>query len=306
MELGTRLFRSILLTLAGNRAVEAAALRYGLQLGAARFVAGVTLEEAMLRVADLEAKGISVTLDHLGEGVRTVQESESFMEEYLRMVDRLAAGAADVNVSLKPTQMGLALDEETTCTYIRQIVRRAEDQQGFVCLDMENSPYTDATLRMVRRLRAEGLNGVGTVVQACMRRSLHDVDRLTRERVPLRLVKGAYKEPKPLVLARKQEVDENFIRLIGIRLSSGVFTSIATHDERIIRAAQKLVRRLQVPPDRFEFQMLYGVASPLQERLVQEGYKVRCYVPYGRKWYPYFVRRLAERPANLWFVIKNW
>lgn len=307
MDLGTRLFRSALLTLAGHPAAKALALRYGLKLGASRFVAGETLEEAVQRVKELNRKRIAATLDYLGEDVRSPAEANDGREEYMNLLTRLNAEALDADVSLKPTQLGLAFDPETACGHLRHIVAKAASVGRFVCLDMENSPYTDATLNLVRRLRAEGLTAVGTVLQACLRRSETDLLQLTAEGVPLRLVKGAYKEPRPLVYARKAEVDDHFIRLIRLRLHAGVYTAIATHDTRIIELTKACAAQLGLSPERYEFQMLYGVTPALQERLADEGFRVRCYVPYGRMWYPYFIRRLAERPANVGFLLsKLW
>ncbi|UUZ95902.1 proline dehydrogenase family protein [Paenibacillus sp. P25] len=199
MDLGNRMFRFALLKLAGNRAVEAAALRYGLRLGAARFVAGETLEEAMPRVMELNRKRIAVTLDFLGEGISDLNEAAACKDEYLRLIDRIRSEGADANVSLKPTQMGLALSMEAAYANIREIARRAQDTGSFVRLDMENSPYTEATIAIAERLYREGFTQSGTVIQACLRRSENDVRRLTKAGMNLRLVKGAYKEPKPLV-----------------------------------------------------------------------------------------------------------
>ncbi|CAG7622047.1 proline dehydrogenase family protein [Paenibacillus allorhizosphaerae] len=306
MDLGTKLFRRALLLLAGNRVAAAAAQRYGLKLGAKRFVAGLTREEALKEIAGLNRKGISVTVDHLGEGIRELTEAKVFADEYVRLLADVHENRVDAGVSLKPTQMGLALDPETTYEHIRGIVRQANAHHLFVCIDMENSPYTDATIAIVRKLQAEGLTGVGTVIQAYLRRSMNDCRRLTKERVVLRLVKGAYKEADSIAYPRKQEVDDHFKKLIEHRLDSGVFTAIATHDPAIIDWTCAYAAKKGIARSAYEFQMLYGVASTLQERLALEGYGVRCYVPYGRSWYPYFVRRLAERPANVWFILKNW
>ncbi|MFC5648224.1 proline dehydrogenase family protein [Paenibacillus solisilvae] len=305
MDVSTKLFRSILLTLAGNRAVESLALKYGLRLGASKFVAGETLEEALEQVRVLNRKGIVATLDHLGEGVRHLSEAASFQEEYLRLLDQIRITGLYANVSLKPTQMGLSLDPKAGYSHIHNIVIHAKSLGNFVRIDMENSPFTDATIELMRRCHAEGLTNVGTVIQAYLYRSEEDIRQLTAEGANLRLVKGAYKEPRAIAYPQLRDVDANFKRLIAYRLRSGVYTAVATHDENIINWVKSFINEERIPLSSFEFQMLYGVRTPLQEQLAREGYKVRCYVPYGRKWYPYFVRRLAERPANVWFIVKN-
>lgn len=306
MDIGTKLFRSALLALAGNRAVEATAHRYGLKLGASRFVAGETADDALRQIRRLNDKGIAATLDVLGEGISDLAEADKFKREYMMLLERIHTEALDSNVSLKPTQMGLALDPVTSLAHIRDIVRKAQQLDSFVRIDMENSPYTDGTIAMVRSLHAEGLTQVGTVIQAYLYRSREDVRRLTKANVNLRLVKGAYREPKPIAYQSMDGVNANMKQLIRMRLDSGVYTAVATHDEQLITWTKAYAKRNGIRADRYEFQMLYGVRMPLQEQLAREGYKVRCYVPYGRMWYPYFARRLAERPANLWFVLKNW
>lgn len=305
MDAMNRLFRSALLALAGNRAVEAFALKYGLRLGANKFVAGETREQALAQVRAMNAKGVTATLDHLGEGVRRLAEASAYKAEYLRLLADVAASGVNANVSLKPTQMGLELDRNGAYANIREIVSAARLTDCFVRIDMENSPYTTATLDFVRRLHAEGLDNVGAVIQAYLYRSEQDVRELTAAGVGLRLVKGAYKEPRTIAYPAMEDVNENFRKLIAIRLKSGVYTGVATHDEAIIAWTKKYAWDNGVPRNAFEFQMLYGVRTQLQEQLAREGYRIRCYVPYGRMWYPYFVRRLAERPANVLFILKN-
>lgn len=305
MDWGTRIFRSLLLSLAGNKLAEKLAARYGLKLGANRFIAGITFEEALVRVRELNAQGIGVTLDHLGEGIRLAAEAAVYRDEYIRLMEDIRVANVQATISLKPTQMGLKLDAERCYANIRGIVAASRSQDKFVTLDMEDTTCTDATIGLVRRLRAEGLSNAGTVIQAYLYRSEEDVKQLTREGVELRLVKGAYKEPRTLAYPKLADVDANFLRLIKLRLDSGVYTAIATHDERIIDWTKRYAKDGGIPLGRFEFQMLYGVRTQLQQRLADEGYTVRCYVPYGRMWYPYFVRRLAERPANVMFIVKN-
>jgi proline dehydrogenase len=305
MDIGTRLFRSTLLALAGNRVVENLALKFGMRLGANKFVAAEILEDAIKQIRILNHKGISSTLDYLGESIRHLSEAAAFKEEYLRLLDKIREEQIESNISLKPTQMGLALDAEVCYTNIRDIVIRAQHLNNFVRLDMENTPYTDATINITLRLHLEGLTNVGTVIQACLYRTEEDLEKLTYEKFNLRIVKGAYKEPKELAYPLLNQVDANFKRLIQARLDSGVYTAIATHDEAIIEWAKKYIASQGISLKSFEFQMLYGVRMQLQEDLATQGYKVRCYVPYGKMWYPYFVRRLAERPANVIFILKN-
>jgi proline dehydrogenase len=305
MDIGTKVFRTSLLAIAGNKVVEAFALKYGLRLGANKFVAGETLQEALEQIQALNSKGIVATLDHLGEGITRLEEAIAFREEYLSLLDGIDSSGVDSNVSLKPTQMGLALDVEACYENIREIVSKAKQLNNFVRIDMEDTPYTDATIDIMKRLHSDGLTNVGTVIQAYLYRTEEDILKLTDEGYNLRLVKGAYKEPKNLAYPELKDVDENFKRIIKVRLTKQMYTGIATHDDKIIEYTKTFVKENNIPLDVFEFQMLYGVRMQLQEDLAKEGYKVRCYVPYGRMWYPYFVRRLAERPANLVFVVKN-
>ncbi|EFM13011.1 Proline dehydrogenase [Paenibacillus curdlanolyticus YK9] len=305
MEIGIRVFRSIILGLAGNRAAAALSRKYGMKLGASRFVAGQTREEALTRAIELNEQKLCVTMDHLGEGVRTEAEADGYQTEYLALIHDIKERGVKGNVSLKPTQMGLALNGERAYLRIRSIVDAAAGCSMFVRLDMEDSPYTDRTLAMVKRLHAEGLTNVGPVIQAYLRRSEHDLRALSSARINVRLVKGAYKEPARIAFPERSDVDANLKRLIRARLDSGVYTAIATHDETIIDWVKTYVRRRGIPRSAFEFQMLYGIRTPLQLSLAEQGYTVRSYVPYGTMWYPYFVRRLAERPANVGFIVRS-
>lgn len=302
---GTIVFRSALLSLAGNRAARKLAGKYGLKLGARRFIAGLTLEEALSRSRELNARGISVTLDHLGEGISKLTEATAFAAAYAELLEGIAAAGVSGSVSLKPTQMGLGLDAEQAYGNVRGIAGVARRLGLSVTLDMEDSACTDATIGIVRRLREEGYDNVGTVLQAYLYRTTADLETLTRDGVELRLVKGAYKEPRRIAYPKLADVDDNFIRMIRARLDSGVYTAIGTHDDKIVAWTKAYAESRGIPRDRFEFQMLYGVRTALQEQLAAEGYAVRCYVPYGRMWYPYFVRRLAERPANLLFILRS-
>lgn len=298
------LARRALLSVAGNRTVSRLATRYGMRLGASRFVAGETLDQAMASVRELNRQGISATLDHLGEAVTDAAEAGAAADSYLELLDAIAGAGVDANVSLKLTAMGLAIDRELARANLLRVVERAAKYENFVRIDMEDSPYTQATLELFESVWADHKN-LGTVIQAYLYRSEADLARLTALGASVRLVKGAYKEPESVAWPRKADVDANFRKLIRQRLESGVYTAIATHDEGAINYTRSLAAEQGIGPNRFEFQMLYGIRTGLQRELASAGYRVRIYVPYGRQWYPYFVRRLAERPANVLFVLRN-
>ncbi|MCQ6557964.1 proline dehydrogenase family protein [Paenibacillus mendelii] len=305
MDIGTRLFRSALLGLAGNRVAKKFSERYGMKLGASRFVAGETMEAAIEQARRLNQSGVMVTLDYLGESVTSIEEAEACERAYIDLLQAIRTANIEGNISLKPTQFGLALNEDLCLAGIRRVTREAAERGIFVRLDMEDSPWTDATLRIVRTLKAEGCGNIGTVIQACLYRSRQDVRALSAEGINLRLVKGAYKEPPSIAIASKRKVDANMRHLIKTRLDSGVYTAIATHDEEIIQWVKSYTRTHNVSRSAFEFQMLYGIRTPLQVSLARQGYTVRSYVPFGSSWYPYFVRRLAERPANVLFIARS-
>lgn len=304
MSVGTELYRKTLLTVAGNKAVESLSLKYGKKL-AGKFIAGSTLEEALEEIRTLNSKGIMATLDHLGEGITHLDEAALYRDEYVRLVEGIAHSGADSNVSLKPTQMGLALDPEAGYQNIRTVASKAKQHDLFVRIDMEDSPFTQATLDLVRRLHAEGLDNTGTVLQAYLHRTEEDTRDMIREGIRLRLVKGAYKEPATVAYQSTAEVMHQFKTMIRHHLDQGVYTAVASHDDHIINWTKQYTKDRDISPDAFEFQMLYGLRMSEQERLAQEGYRIRCYVPYGTMWYPYYTRRLAEKPANLWMVLKN-
>lgn len=301
----TPLYRRVVLTVAANRAVTAGALRYGMKLGAARFVAGDTLDQALETVRDINRRGIIVTMDHLGEGVHAEKVARQMCQAYLDLLDGIGRTGVGANVSLKLTQMGLSFNRSLTEEILLAIAEKAQAVQNFVRIDMEDTPYTDATLSIYRRLRDRGFENVGTVIQAYLCRSVKDVEELGQIDANLRIVKGAYKEPPHLAYPSKQDVDENFKKIVALHLTGGHYTAVATHDERLVDWIKGWTARHGIARDRFEIQMLYGVRMSWQEALAREGYKVRCYVPYGRMWYPYFSRRIAESPANLMFVVKN-
>jgi len=304
MDIGTELYRKTLLTIAGNRLVEHWSLKYGKKL-ASKFIAGDTLAEALSQIETLNQKGIMATLDHLGEGIRHLDEAAGYREEYVRLVRGIADRGVNSNVSLKPTQMGLALDPETCYTNIRAVVAEAAKHGNFVRIDMEDTPFTQATIDMVRRLHAEGLTNVGTVIQAYLYRSLNDVEAMIQEDIRLRLVKGAYKESSTVAYQNASDVIANFKNMIQMHLDQGVYTAVASHDDTMINWVKSYVQQKGISKDAFEFQMLYGLRMSEQAKLAQEGYRIRCYVPYGVMWYPYYTRRLAEKPANLMMVLKN-
>ena len=269
-----------------------------------RFVAGETLDEALAVARTLNAEGITVTLDHLGESVYTLEEAAEDRDAYLRTINAIHGNGIQGNVSLKLTQFGLDLSYEQCLANVDQLVRRAAELGSFVRVDMESSDYTDRTLELVHTLHAR-YGAVGVVIQSYLHRSERDVEKLSAEKIRVRLCKGAYLEPDTVAFPRKADVDRNYRELTRYLLQKGVYPAIATHDEAIIRQTCRLVTEREIPRDGFEFQMLYGIRRDVQRRLVGEGYRVRLYVPFGKAWYPYYMRRLAERPANVLFMLRN-
>jgi proline dehydrogenase len=270
---------------------------------AQRFVAGETLDEALRAVEPLNKRAITASLDLLGESVHTEREAQAAAREIFTMLDRINERRLDSNVSLKLTQMGLDLSDELCVALMHDIVGRARDLRTFVRIDMEGSAYTERTLRLFEdRLHPSYGDHVGIVLQSYLYRTLADVERAIAIKARVRLCKGAYKEPPTVAYPEKADVDANYVRCMHKLLSEGNYPGIATHDERIIKEAKRYVRANGIGPERFEFQMLYGVRRDLQERLVREGWRMRVYVPFGTQWYPYLMRRLAERPSNLAFL----
>lgn len=269
-----------------------------------RFVAGENIDDALHAIRELNAQGVTASFDHLGESIHSRAEAEAEVREYQRVLDKIEATGINSNVSVKLTQLGLDIDEQFCLENTRHIVEAAARHHNFVRIDMEDSPKTDATLRIFRQLRSE-FEGVGIVIQAYLYRSERDIEELLKEGVRIRLCKGAYQEPAEVAFPEKEAVDANFIRLMQMLLKSGIYHGIATHDEKMIAATKEFAASAGIAKDAFEFQMLYGVRRDLLLKLRQEGYNARAYVPYGEYWYPYFMRRLAERPANVWFVLKN-
>jgi len=273
----------------------------------ARFVAGESLDDALGALDRLHAAGLRTTVDVLGEAVTTVDEARAAADEYLATLDALTRRGLDRNISVKLSQMGLGVDVEACRDNVRRILERAAATEAFVRIDMEDHETTDATLGVWRELRSvnAGRGDSGVVIQAALRRSAGDIDLLIAEGARVRLCKGAYVEPATVAYPDKAEVDAAYERLMERLLLDGTFPAIATHDERLIARAVAFTREHAISPDRFEFQMLYGVRRDVQERLVRAGFGVRVYVPFGTQWYPYFMRRLAERPANVAFVLRS-
>jgi proline dehydrogenase len=269
-----------------------------------RFVAGEALGDAVRVVGELNRKGMSASFDHLGESITSAEATREEVREYIRVLESIKQNRLDSNVSVKLTQLGLDIDRELCGENTRSIVQAAARLGNFVRIDMEDSTKTEGTIEIFKRLRSDFEN-VGIVIQAYLYRSERDVDELLAMKSRIRLCKGAYNEPPSVAFPNKQDVDANFVRLMKKLLSSGVYHGIATHDSNMIEATKRFVSENSLGNDQFEFQMLYGVRRELQERLVADGFRARVYVPYGRHWYPYFMRRLAERPANIWFVVKN-
>ncbi len=277
-----------------------------------RFVAGMEIEDVLRAAETLNAHGISATLDSLGENVATPDEARRSAEVYHHLLDAIQQRGLRANVSVKLTQMGLELDPELAYEIAEELVSHAVATDNFVRIDMEGSALTQVTLDIVKRLHAGESNGlpirghVGVVIQAYLYRSEKDICELLSQGIRVRLCKGAYQEPPDVAFASKADVDSNFIRLMRILVNSGVYNGIATHDPAMIEATKQFTTERKIDPAEFEFQMLYGVRRDLQRSLVEEGYGMRVYIPFGREWYPYFMRRLAERPANVLFLAKNF
>ncbi|MBA3670683.1 MAG: proline dehydrogenase family protein [Gemmatimonadaceae bacterium] len=270
---------------------------------AGRFVAGETVDEALAAVRELNGKGISASLDLLGESVHTETEARAARDEYLRLLDRIHDAKLDANVSVKLTAMGLDIDHELCVVIMQDILARAGQHDTFVRLDMEASAYTDVTLRLFEeRLHPAYRAHVGVVLQSYLYRTFADVEHMNALRARVRICKGAYKEPASVAYPEKRDVDANYVRCMRELMLKGNYPGIATHDPAIIAEAKRWATEQGIGVERFEFQMLYGVRRDLQEALVKEGYRVRCYVPFGTQWYPYLMRRLAERPANVAFI----
>jgi proline dehydrogenase len=273
---------------------------------ASRFVAGETLNDALAAVRALNAKGITASLDLLGESVRNEREARAAAAEYMTILDRIKQQQLDANVSLKLTAMGLDISEELCVGIMHDVLDRARQYDTFVRLDMESSAYTERTLRLFYdRLYPAYKDNVGIVLQSYLYRTSSDVEQAASAKCRVRLCKGAYKEPAAVAYPEKKEVDANYVKCMHVLMERGNYAGIATHDPAIIAEAKRFAKDRNIDPARFEFQMLYGVRRDLQEQLVREGYHMRVYVPFGTQWYPYLMRRLAERPANVAFITGN-
>jgi proline dehydrogenase len=292
--------------LARSGTLKTLASRYGMRSPtsfARRFIAGETVEEAIQAARQVEAAGLLQTLDYLGESVRTLTEADAATRDYLRVIDAILLAGIGRNLSLKLTQLGLDVDRASAVDNLRRILERAQD--FFVRLDMESSQYTETTLGIFETLWEQNYRNIGVVLQADLLRTGQDVERILPLGARIRLVKGAYREPASVAYPSKADVDATYATLMKRLLLEGTYPAIATHDEAMIREAQKYVTEQHISKDRFEFQMLYGIRRDLQTSLVAQGYRVRVYVPFGRQWFPYFMRRLGERPANVGFVLRG-
>jgi proline dehydrogenase len=273
-----------------------------------RFVAGTEIADAVRVTQAVNRAGMTVSIDNLGENVTNSEEARHSAKLYHEILDAIVANQLNANISLKLTHMGLDVDEKMARELVSGLVKKAASMEhGFVRVDMEGSPYTQRTLDFVHELhRMPGNQGkVGTVIQSYLKRSESDVENLLTEKIRIRLCKGAYKEPASIAFASKADVDANYVKLMKILMKSGVYHGLATHDEKIIRQAQAFATAEKIARDSFEFQMLYGIRRDLQQSLVRDGWRMRVYIPFGTEWYPYFMRRLGERPANVLFIARN-
>ncbi|MGX9930224.1 proline dehydrogenase [Agaribacter marinus] len=299
-----QLMRSFFLFLSKNKSLTKLAKRYGFKFGAGRFVAGETIEQASRKIKGMNAAGFVVTVDHLGEFIDNEQEARESAKECVHAITVLAKEELNAELSLKLTSIGLDISRELVMQNMRMILDVAKQHQVNVTIDMEDFERTEQTLHIFKELRNEYSN-IGTVLQAYLYRVEADIEELTAFDPYLRLVKGAYKESHEVAFPEKKDVDENYRKIIKLNLLQGNYTAIATHDEAIINYVKQLELEYRIPKERFEFQMLYGIRIDLQKELLNEGYTMRVYVPYGRDWYGYNMRRLAERPANVMFVLKG-
>ncbi|MFN2576826.1 MAG: proline dehydrogenase family protein [Pyrinomonadaceae bacterium] len=272
-----------------------------------RFIAGESTDDAVAAIREINAHGCSASFDHLNESVGSIEATSAEVREYMHLLELIDQTGINSNVSIKLTQFGLEINPELAFRNARTVVEDAARRGNFVRVDMEGSNVTQATIDVFKRLRSEfGLNDVGIVLQSYLFRTIDDARELLKIPARIRLCKGAYNEPPQVAYPEKKDVDDNYVRLMQLLLASGTYHGIATHDPKMIDATIGFAQREGIPQDAFEFQMLYGIRRDLQEQLARDGYGMRVYVPYGKHWYPYFMRRLAERPANIWFVLKNF
>ncbi|MGB8957331.1 MAG: proline dehydrogenase family protein [Tumebacillaceae bacterium] len=301
------LSRKIVLSVAGNKMVSGFIKKYGMKLGAARFVAGEKLKEAIEQVRLLNNDGLVVTLDHLGEFVFDEQEAMASTQACLDTLDAIHESGVISNMSLKMTSLGLDLSKELCMKHMRMILDKAREYDNFVRIDMEDYAHIDVTFEIFEELKREYGKHVGLVIQAYLYRTLDDIKRLDEmfEDNNLRLVKGAYLESPKVAYPDMKDVNANYLKMIEMHLKAGKFSAVASHDDMVINWTKEFVKKNNIPNEQFEFQMLYGVRPETQRQLVKEGYAMRVYVPYGIDWYGYFSRRIAERPANAFFILKN-
>ncbi|KQL40221.1 proline dehydrogenase [Bacillus sp. FJAT-25509] len=299
-----QVMKNAFLFMSKNKFLTKMAKKYGLRFGAGRFVAGETIDLATKVIQDLNKKNLKVTIDYLGEFVDTVEEANEMADHCIEAIEAIGKENLNSQCSLKMTSMGLDISDELVLSNMRRILEAAKKNGVFVTIDMEDFTRCEKTIRIFKQLRSE-YDNIGTVIQAYLYRTENDITDLNSLKPNLRLVKGAYKEPAEVAFPEKKDVDENFKKIIKMHLLNGNFTAIASHDEAMIEYTKQLVKEHNIPNDQFEFQMLYGIRTERQLELVKEGYNMRVYVPYGTDWYGYFMRRLAERPANVAFVLKG-
>ena len=304
------MLRALFISLSESRSLRAFAERSSVgQRLSSRFVAGTEVEDALRATQAVNQAGMSVSIDNLGENVTNAEEARLSAQLYHQLLDQIAARKLDANISLKLTHMGLDVDESLCRDLVSGLVAKAAAMvpPNFVRVDMEGSAYTQRTLDFVHELhRQPGNQGrVGAVIQSYMRRAESDIQKLLANRIRIRLCKGAYKEPPEIAFQKKSEVDANYVKLMKILMESGIYHGLATHDQKIINQAKAYATKKRISRDAFEFQMLYGIRRDLQQALVTEGWRMRVYIPFGAEWYPYLMRRLAERPANALFIARN-
>jgi proline dehydrogenase len=300
--------KGLFYALSRSRTLKTLASRYGMATPnsfARRFIAGETIEEVVETARAMQAQGMLLTLDYLGESVSTIDEAAAATREYVRLMEVIVASGIERNLSLKLTQLGITIDRATCVDNMRRILELGKKHDFFIRIDMENSPWTQLTLEIFETLWEQQYRNVGVVLQSALYRTEEDLRKVNQLGARIRLVKGAYKEPESVAHQKKADVDAAYVRLMRLLLDEGHYPAIATHDPAMIDEAKRYARERGIASDRFEFQMLYGIRRDLQANLVADGYRVRLYVPFGREWFPYFMRRLGERPANVTFVLKS-
>jgi proline dehydrogenase len=300
-----QLMKNSFLFLSKNKAANKMAQKYGLRFGAGRFVAGETIPTAIQAIRNLNEAGIAATLDHLGEFVYSEAEAKESANFCIATLDAIEKAGIKSNLSLKMTQLGLDISRELCMLNMRRILDRAVQYNNFVRIDMEDYAHNEISLEIFKELRADYGKAIGIVIQAYLYKSKQDIDDLNSLKPNLRLVKGAYKEKPEVAYPNKEDVDRNYLQIIKQHLLHGNYAAIATHDVKVIQEVKQFVKQYNIPNSQFEFQMLYGICTDIQDQLAKENYTMRVYVPYGDDWFAYFMRRLAERPANVGFVIKS-